>query len=102
MELTVAERLTLLNGLPKQGDITTIKIIRQLREKLSFTELEHARYNFRQDGDLLKWDNGNEAAEISDIGNKAKSIIVGVLQAADKEGTLTEEHISLWDKFVET
>lgn len=45
-KLTIAERLQLLNVLPPQGDIITIKIIRKLRETLSPNEQEHEEYGF--------------------------------------------------------
>lgn len=40
MELTILERLKLLEALPPQGDLLTLKIIRKLRESLSFSEEE--------------------------------------------------------------
>ena len=40
MELTTVERLKLLEILPPEGDILTLKILRKLRETLSFTEDE--------------------------------------------------------------
>ena len=43
-ELGVLERLKLLEILPAQGDISTIKIVRELRESLSFKEDEHVQF----------------------------------------------------------
>ncbi len=40
MKLTMAERIKLLETLPPQGDILTLKILRKLRETLSFSEEE--------------------------------------------------------------
>lgn len=40
MELTTVERIKLLEILPPQGDILTLKIVRKLRETLSFNEDE--------------------------------------------------------------
>ena len=40
MKLSVFERLILLNVMPKEGDFTTLKIIRNLQEALSFSEEE--------------------------------------------------------------
>lgn len=40
MELTIIERLKLLEVLPKEGDLLTLKILRKLRESLSFSEDE--------------------------------------------------------------
>ena len=50
MELTTVERLKLLEILPSEGDILALKILRKLRETLSFTEDElkliGARYEY--------------------------------------------------------
>ena len=40
MELTIAERLKLLEVLPAQESILTLKIVRKLKESLSFSEAE--------------------------------------------------------------
>ena len=40
MKLTIFERTRLLGILPPQGDILTLKILRKLRESLSFSEEE--------------------------------------------------------------
>ncbi len=40
MELTIIERMKLVELLPPQGDILTLKIVRKLRETLSFSEEE--------------------------------------------------------------
>lgn len=47
MKLTVPERLILVNVLPAESDYTTLKLVRKLRESLSFTEEEHKQLNFR-------------------------------------------------------
>ena len=41
VKLSVVNRLSLLGLLSSKGDLTTIKIIRELREELSLTESEH-------------------------------------------------------------
>lgn len=45
-KLTIGERLQLLNVIPAQGNITTIKILRKLRETLSPNEQEYEEYGF--------------------------------------------------------
>ncbi|KKL25025.1 hypothetical protein LCGC14_2409420, partial [marine sediment metagenome] len=47
MKLTIPERLVLVTILPAEGDYTTLKLVRKLRESLSFTEEEHKELNFR-------------------------------------------------------
>lgn len=47
MKLNVLERLLLLQLLPESGNLTTITIVRKLRESLSFNEDEHEILQFR-------------------------------------------------------
>lgn len=98
MELTVAERLMLLGLLPAEGDLTTLRIVRELREALSFDEAEHARLALRQEGDRVLWtdDGGTKAV---DIGAKARRLIADKLEQMNSDGKLTEQHLSLCDKF---
>ena len=101
MELTVPERLILLNLLPKQGDITTIRIIRDLQADLSFSEEEHKALQFVQDGSRVTWTpNGVGAVNIK-IGPKASRLIAEVLESLSQEGKLGLEHLSLYERFCE-
>jgi len=100
-ELAVVERLVLLNILPKEGDFTTLKLVRKLRENLSFDEGEHKTLNFVQDGDQVRW---NETADVTRhimIGEKQTDIIITALKKLNDEKKLGDQHFSLYEKFVE-
>ena len=102
MVLNTLERLLLLSVLPKEGDYTTLKIVRELRESLSFTEAEHAVLNFvtREDGNLA-WNVG-EADEVEvNIGGKARGIVAELLRKLDAEKKMTVQHITLFEKFLD-
>jgi len=103
MELKVFDRLILLNILPKEGDFTTLKIIRKLREDLSFSEEEHAALEFRQENGQVQWKQAGDIPKEVPIGEKATDVIVGVLKALNdaKPPKLKEEHLSLYELFVE-
>lgn len=107
MLLTVFERMLLLNILPREGDFTTLKIVRKLRETLSFSESEHKLWQPKNDNDgHVLWkimdDDGNPIPQEKEInvGEKATDIIVEVLKRLDKEKKLTDEHYSLYEKFI--
>jgi len=100
-ELTVIERLVLLNILPKEGDFTTIKLVRKLRENLSFDEDEHKKLNFVQDGDQVRWNQEALSSRQIQIGEKMTDIIHNALKKLNDEKKLTNEHFSLYEKFVE-
>ncbi|MDD5510903.1 MAG: hypothetical protein PHI12_08835 [Dehalococcoidales bacterium] len=100
MQLGVFDRLILLNILPKEGDFTTLKIIRKLREDLSFTEDEHKALNFVQEEGNIKWQTEADIPKEILIGEKATDIIVEVLKKLDKDKKLTDQHVSVYEKFV--
>jgi len=102
MKLGVFDRLILLNILPKEGDFTTLKIIRTMREDLSFSEEEHKALEFKQEEANIQWKKEADIERDVNFGEKATDIIVGVLKALNdaKPPKLTEQHFSLYEKFV--
>jgi len=102
MELTVKERLVLMNMLPKEANFTTLKIMRKLREELSFDEEEHKALQFRTEGQQLMWNQAVDFRKDVQIGDFAKELIVKDLKKLDKDNKLTEDHFSLFEKFVES
>ncbi len=102
MELGVFDRLILLNILPGEGDFTTLKIVRKMREDLSFTEEEHKALGFKQENEgRIQWiQEADKSKEIS-IGEKATDIIVEVLKKLNDDKKLQDQHYSLYEKFIE-
>jgi len=131
MKLSVFERLTALNILPKEGDLVSLKLIRQLKENLGFTEDElekldfHYEYKCDKCGFTLKvkamqmpgechecagpmvltgqvyWEHSEDGEVEIDISRKAHELIANKLEELDKQKKLTEAHISLCEKFME-
>lgn len=100
MKLTVLERLNLLNLLPQKEDIAILKIIRDLKSSLSLTEEEFKEFNVKNENGMLAWnEKGLEEREVR-VGEMATQICVDSLKRANKEKLLTEQHISLYDKFI--
>lgn len=103
MTLTVSERVLLLNILPGEGDVLSLRIIRKLREALSFSEEEHAALNLKHDGGFIHW-NAKAAADAApknvELGPKAQELIADALKQMSAQKKLREEHLGLWEKFV--
>lgn len=100
MELSVRERLILLNSLPQHGNMADLKVIRKLQESLSFSEDEHKKFKFAQDGETVRWDDNVEQGAEIEIGEKANDIIVKALADLNKQNKLTIDHLDLYEKFV--
>lgn len=100
MNLSVKERLVLNSILPAQGDITTLKIVRKLREDLSFSEEEHKKLKFVEvEGGGLKW-NWDLIVDI-EIGEKAMDVIKKALEDANNKKQLNLDHLDIYERFVE-
>ena len=102
MKLTVFERLMLLNILPKEGNFVTLKIVRELREGLSFNEKEIKELDLKiDDKGNATWNPAKDKNKDVEIGGQANKIIVETLEKLDKDKKLTESHLSVYEKFIE-
>ena len=99
MKLSVGDRLILLGIIPREGDFTTLKIVRDMRDDLSFTEEEHKKLNFRQEGNMTYWKQGLEDKEIN-FGEKATDIIVNAFKKLNEQKKLRIEHMEPYERFV--
>ncbi len=102
MKLLMRERFVLLNILPAEGDISTIKIIHRLRMDLAPTEKELKDYKIVHQEQQVVWDDAMEkkrGAQEKKIGPKAFMIIEEVLKKLSDEKKLTEGLLSTYEKF---
>ena len=100
MKLNVIERLILLNVLPPTGDFTSIKLLREVKEELSFNEEENKALNFIQGEDgMLRWNDEQIEKDIL-VGEIVTGLVKIELKKLDEEKKLTEDHISIYDKFM--
>jgi hypothetical protein len=100
MILSVFDRLILLNIMPKEGDITMLKIISKLKDNLSFSEEEHKALQFKNEDGQIMWKEDADIKKDIEIGEKATDIIVEALKKLNKEKKLTEQHIPLYERFI--
>jgi len=105
-KLNIEERIALLNVLPFEGNVVTLKIIRDLQNSLSFSEEEMKRFKMqnirRPDGSTYAvWDSEHtgETKEI-EIGDIANAMIVEQLKAFEQRKKLRMEMLGLYEKFV--
>lgn len=107
MRLTIPERISLLGILPREGNIITLRIIRKLQERLSFTETEMTRWKMvntsHPDGRVsITWDEDFAKEEVDiEIGENATAIIKRELRIVEGQGKLRYDAISIYEKFLE-
>jgi hypothetical protein len=107
VKLNVGERLSLLSILPEKANFAELKIVREVRESLSLTELEHDKQNFRTGDEdkqenpaLWYWDDNKVFYDI-EFGARALDIAAEALKALDKAGEISNNTFSLYEKIVE-
>ena len=102
VKLTLFERFVVISLLPSEGSYITLKIVRELQMELAPTEEEAKLAGvFEVEGggtDAEDWD----AVALKEIvfGDIAKGIIVDALEELDEGEKLTQQHFSLFEKFV--
>jgi len=102
MRLLMKDRFVLLNILPPEGDISTIKVVHRLRMELAPTEKELKDYKIQQKEGQVVWDDAQEkkiGAQEKKIGAKAYSIIEEAFEKLSKEKKLNEGHLETYEKF---
>ena len=103
-QFSVLERFLLLNGvLPQQGDITTIRLVRRLREALSFSEDEHKALKIRPsgpDGEGRSWDDQDGIMKSVEFGPKMRDLVAEGLKGISNAGQFTDQHLDLCDRFM--
>jgi hypothetical protein len=99
MELTIMERLALLQILPQQGNVATLRIVRKLREDLSFTEDEIKAFDIIIEEGRITWDEVKAKPRGYEFGATAHKTIIDTLEKLDNEGKVEIQHLSLMDKF---
>jgi hypothetical protein len=100
VKLDVLERLMLLQVLPKEGNYSNLKALRVVREKLAFTAAENKALAFREEQGMLRWN--PDAVPVKEIffGEILEGLIVKALKEMNKQEKLTQDHFSLYEKFV--
>ncbi|MCK5606643.1 hypothetical protein KAR91_32375 [Candidatus Pacearchaeota archaeon] len=102
--LTVRQRIDLNGLLPREATLTAIKMIREVREEVSFSDAEHKKIELKYHGNgSIGW-NQLKAKLLKkkkiEIPATICSMIKKSLQLLDKQGKLRDEHIDLFDMFV--
>ena len=96
------DRFVLLNILPAEGDISTIKITHRLRQDLAPNEKELKDYKIKQVEGQVMWDDAMEqkrGAQEKKIGPKAFIMIEEAFEKLNKDKKLTEGHLVTYLKF---
>ena len=98
MKLSVHDRLILLNVLPAEGSITTLRIIRDISKELGFSDKEYQKLNIRQEGGSIQWDTTVASDKNIQIGMTAATILLDVFQKMSDSETLSLSQLDIYER----
>ena len=106
VKLSLRDRVLLLSILPDEGNIITLRIIRDLQRALSFSEAEISDYAITRtqvnDRVQTAWNvEGNKAFKNVKIGENAETVIIEKLKALSEKKQLRMILLDLYERFVE-
>lgn len=108
VELTLPERFQTLTVLPEAGNFATLKLLRKLREALAPSEEELEEFDIVAEDNQVRWnpqkmldEQGRMFTKDIEIGKKGNAIIVEALEKLNAQQKLTQQHVSIYEKFVE-
>lgn len=102
MEFSVLERYYLLELLkPLEGDLLTMRVVRDLIRDLGFTADELGMLNIQSEGNITRWD--PEASLIvkghAEISPAAQKIILSAFKPLLDGGKLNLQTLALYERF---
>lgn len=101
MKFGVAERLHLL-GVTRhmEGNLVTLRVVRDLQNALGFSDEETQAINLRSDADGAKWDLEPEPKEV-EVSPTAREAVVSAFRQFERREALTMDLLPLYEKFLE-
>lgn len=104
MKLSIAERTVLLSALPQEGNVATLKIIRELQGELGFSEEESGLLNLQTKNGAVGWDPEVEKTldqKDVEIGPVALSVITAAFIERSNAGQLHISWLPVYERFCE-
>jgi len=106
MKLTIQDRILIENILPKSGSFLNLKIIKSIRENLTFTEEEIKECKITEvfvpelNATNVKWDVSKDVEKEIFISALGLDFISDLLKKLDNEKKLPMEYYYLYDSLV--
>ncbi len=100
MKLNIQERLVALGLLPKESDFITLRLIRELKGKLSLSAEELTEYEVKNNGNSYSWNAKGTIGIELELKLKELELIRLGLEKLDTDKKLTELHYSLFNKII--
>lgn len=101
MQLDILERMLLLKALSTaEGDLTILRVVRDLQSELSFSEAEHKEFEFRHEGTAIFWNQKKASLKEVMIGPAGLEASLSMFKRLDEMKKLTLEYLPLYERLL--
>ena len=100
IKLNVLERIKLMDILPKEGNLIYWKILKGLKEKISFTEEGITNYSIKVTDGKIFWNPQQDSGKDFELSDAEKGIIIDAFKKLNEQNKITEDILSLAEKFL--
>ena len=101
--LTILDRITLVDILPTQGNYANMKLVREMKERLSFNEEDHDAFGIKilnNNGSITTtWNLDLDTGVDFEIGSRIEVMIKDELNTLNADSKLTDAQCILYEKF---
>lgn len=101
IKLNAIERLTILNLIPLENNISTLRLIRDMTSKVGLSADELKEFGVVKDGPTIKWNKkGSDVFVEIEFKAKEYDLVVDALDELDKNKKMNLTQLSVYEKFV--
>lgn len=103
-KLSLTERVQILSILPREGDIKTLRIVKDLAEKVNITkeEIEKFQFELSPEGNAYTWNKeGTESVLAAELTKYEEDEIRSALMKLEGTRKLSMSLVPLYERFVE-
>ncbi len=99
----VPERMALMGVLPEHGNILTLRLLREIKEAISFDDQEKELLSLEHDPDTdrVTWNPEADPGKRIVFGDSMRGLIADTLKKLDETKKLSMNHLPLYETFVE-
>jgi hypothetical protein len=97
--LDALDRVKILQILPPEGNIVTLRVTRDLAKKVGFTAEEHKEFEIQEKDGMVKWNEKAMILKPFELADVEFGLIKTKLDDRDSKGTLTPDMVPLYEKF---
>lgn len=101
MNLSIKERLVLLNILPGQETYANMLVIKNLRDEVGFSEEDHQYLGITENDGDVSWDPDKQADKEVSIGVTAYGIIKKAFKKLDSDQMVSIELMDVYERFTQ-